>query len=113
MQKDKKRRIIVRPDCLIQGGIMVKSFFLITFLVFSAFSLVQSYALDQQRDEEISDLLARSQATRTELAKNTAQRDIAAIDEQDVARFKEFQKMVEEDDDTPVFSEIDKVIANE
>ncbi|MBI2522513.1 MAG: hypothetical protein HYV97_18985 [Bdellovibrio sp.] len=92
---------------------MTKSFFLITFLVFSAFSIVQSHALDQQRDEEIGDLLARSKATRAEIAKTTPQREIAAVDEQDVVRFKEFQKMVEEDDDSPVFGEIDKVIANE
>ncbi|HAZ13221.1 MAG: hypothetical protein A2X86_00675 [Bdellovibrionales bacterium GWA2_49_15] len=92
---------------------MTKAFFLITFLVFSAFSLSQSHALDQQRDEEISNLLERSQATRAEFAKSTPQREIAAVDEQDVARFKEFQKMVEEDDDTPVFGEIDKVIQNE
>ncbi len=93
---------------------MAKTVILFIFLVLAAFSLNKSMALDQERDDEITALLERSKATRAEFAKNTPQREVAAINEQDVTRYKEFQKLVDEDnDETPVFGEIDKVIESE
>lgn len=96
---------------------MTKFICLLTFLTYSAFALSESShstptAESQSREDEIRSTIERSRATRAEVSKDLPQREIAAIQEEDVNRYKEFQKMVDDEDDNHAFTEIDKVLAN-
>jgi|GEM_PF-4091090 len=103
---------------------MTKAMLVLAFLVYSMYSIsnAQTPAGDSSAtgqdeaqfarfEEETKATLERSRTTRSEVQKGLPQREIAAINAEDEKRFAEFKKLVEEDSDTPVFNEIDQILA--
>jgi hypothetical protein len=65
----------------------------------------------ERREEEVTATLARAKAERSKITKDTPQRDVASMPKaSDVAFQKEFDTLMDKDDDQAWFDQVDKLV---
>lgn len=86
------------------------SFLILVFLL----APLQLSAVDQDaaKDEDTRAMVERSKATRAKIEASLPAREIASIEANQVAMAKEFEELMENNQDKEWWSEVDKVIAD-